>query len=296
MGQSLTSQHPNWLRCCSFVILFKRKSGVKFSSFSYSRQSQAQQKTNSAVQQWATHKSTKARIIDIRSLSLKTFVILYVWNTKYKENRQARVLFFCVLWFELSVISLGVLCTMNSPKGSDLKDLPMYFSQIKSSLYSWLLPVSLHCSLGLAYRGEELQDCCSSAWEKLKEFHLCIFHITREETGCSKRLQRETQVNKNASGGQMSCKKDIWFCLAGVLWCSEQDHSSPWHLKTASSIPQSPRAAADREADPDGGNNECVWIHVAVLLDLDAFQGSTPYALVTEWIIPRYAGSRLICR
>lgn len=39
-----------------------------------------------------------------------------------------------------------------------------------------------------------------------------------------------------------------------------------------------------------------VQMHAAMMVDLDAFQKSTPYVLVTEWIIPRYTGSRLICR
>lgn len=60
-------------------------------------------------------------------------------------------------------------------------------------------------------------------------------------------------------------------------------------MKTTLLVPQSPGGAADQQADPDGGGGE-------MMLDLDVFQKSTPYALVTEWIIPRYAGSRLICR
>lgn len=29
-------------------------------------------------------------------------------------------------------------------------------------------------------------------------------------------------------------KESIRFCLAGVVWCSEDNHIGPWHLKTAS--------------------------------------------------------------
>lgn len=76
------------------------------------------------------------------------------------------------------------------------------------------------------------------------------------------RKQWEIEVNKNATGGQMLCEKSIWFFRG----CSEEDHSGPWHLKTALLIPESPSTAPDQEADPDEegwgwvGVNECMWL------------------------------------
>jgi len=94
-------------------------------------------------------------------------------------------------------------------------------------------------------------------------------------------------VYRNASGGQMLGEENN---LGGVVWRSEEDHSAPMTSKGVWLIPESPTSVApDREADPKGGRG-------SGMLDLDAFQKSTPYALVTEWLIPRYAGSRLIRR
>lgn len=58
----------------------------------------------------------------------------------------------------------------------------------------------------------------------------------------------------------------------------EVDHSCPRHLTTPTGGPRPLRLGGRR------GKEECMLL----TLDLDAFQKSTPYALVTEWIIQRY--------
>lgn len=81
-------------------------------------------------------------------------------------------------------------------------------SQLKSSFLSRLSPVSLHQPLqpeaGLQGSGTTglLQLCMR---EVKGVYTFCHFHVAGEETWS--RLRRETQVNKNASGGQMSARK-----------------------------------------------------------------------------------------
>lgn len=118
--------------------------------------------------------------------------------------------------------------------------------------------------------------------------------------------------NKQAEAAARNTSKQE--CIWGAKCCAREatdsasqgscdvvgkDHSGPWHLKTPSPSPESPSPAPDQEAVCVCGGKVGrgrIWIHVALMLDLDTFQKSSPYALVTEWIIQRYAGSRLICR
>lgn len=100
--------------------------------------------------------------------------------------------------------------------------------------------------------------------------------------------QRGVHLCRWSRSKQKSC---IRLCLTGLLSCSEVSHSCPHHLATPLPVPESlhPLHLRGRRG------KRRVWVNVRVMVDLDGFQKSTPYALVTEWIIQRYAGSRLIC-
>lgn len=174
-------------------------------------------------------------------------------------------------------------------------------SQLKSSFLSRLSPVSLHQPLqpeaGLQGSGTTglLQLCMR---EVKGVYTFCRFHVGGEETWS--RLRRETQVNKNASGGQMSARKASDSALEESCDVQRRITAAADIWRRRHWFPRVPALLQIRRQIQMGGEgwggDECVWIHVAVMLDLDAFQKSTPYALVTEWIIPRCAGSRLICR
>lgn len=182
---------------------------------------------------------------------------------------------------------LSFFCMNNSSKESNINNLSVVVNSFHLNLHSRLSPVLLHQCLQ--------PEAGPQGWSSPGLPQLCSFLIARVETGWDEEAKSRS---KQEYIWRTNVVKSMWFCLGGVVWCSEEDHSGRWHLKTAPLIPESPSTAPDQETDFDvcvwGG--ECVCIHVTVMLDLDTFQKSTPYALFTEWIILRYTGSRLICR
>ena len=153
----------------------------------------------------------KAGLINIRSgASFNPLPSIMLGRLQYITKIDNPGFCFDALWsLNFSVTSLGILCTMNSP-------LPIL-------LHSYIFPIlnphfRLHfhpspctgvCSLRRAYQAGTLQDRCSSAWGKLKDFSPLQLPHRRRKKKKKKKSARDcgekTQVNKNATGGQMSC-------------------------------------------------------------------------------------------
>lgn len=114
-----------------------------------------------------------------------------------------------------------------------------------------------------------------------RRFHLCCFRVTGHRS-TSKQKRRTRNASHSAS--QDLCHVLSRITAAPDIW--RRHRRSPRVLS---------RSASAVERGWGGGCRTEMRMNKSVMLDLDEFQESTPYALVTEWIIQRYAGSRLIC-
>lgn len=208
--------------------------------------SKPQRKTNSIIQQWArTGSRVKAGLINIRSVvsfnPLSSFMY-EIWNIKKTDKPGVS---FDVLWsLNSSLTSRGILCMINSPKGFFFFTGRAYIvthfsiSQLKSSSgwTSW----TASAARGRPTGRRPLRDRRGSAWGRWEEFTPPQASTPPEKKQVEPAARKKTRVNKNASGGQMSCEKKA--CdSASEEPCDVQrgDHSGPWHLKTASPIPES---------------------------------------------------------
>lgn len=104
-------------------------------------------------------------------------------------------------------------------------------------------------------------------------------------------LATEAHVNKNIAQGTQPDSASRDFCHV-LMWITAAPDI--WQRSRESS-PAPPRWAGEGWGEGWGGARTEMRMNKSVMLDLDEFQKSTPYALVSEWIIQRYAGSRLIC-